>query len=117
MQDGYLEKLINEDIKKEKESNEDLGVKFTDWRNHTIYKNKELNKWTCRLCNSNFKERASHKKSMKHKMLYNDFEIKRYEYVRIQIIKREKERDEYIKQEKEKREMNMLNYYNKNKNN
>ena len=59
-----------------------LGVKFTDWRNNTIYKNEELKKWSCRLCNKTFINKTSHKKGLKHKTLYNDFEIKRYEYIR-----------------------------------
>jgi len=59
-----------------------LGVKFTDWKKQTIYKNEELNKWSCRLCNKTFNDKTLHKKGLKHKILYNDFEIKRYEYTR-----------------------------------
>ena len=60
-----------------------LGVNFNDWWNHTIYKDEELNKYTCRLCKSTFKHKTIHKKGLKHNMLYNDFEIKRYDYVRF----------------------------------
>jgi len=84
-----------------------LGVKFTDWRNDTIYNNGELNKkWTCRLCNKNFRAKGQHIKRLDHKTLYSDFEDKRYDYVRSECIKKEKERDEYIKQEKKKKNKN-----------
>ena len=62
-----------------------LGVNFNDWRNHTIYKDEELNKYTCRLCNKTFNicYKNRHKKTRLHKKLYDDFEDKRYDYVRF----------------------------------
>lgn len=60
--------------------NEYLGVCFDDWRNHTIYKI-ETKKYMCRLCNKTVTQQSEHKKTQKHKKLYDLFEDKRYDYI------------------------------------
>ena len=57
-----------------------VGVSFDDWKNQTIYKI-ESNKFKCRLCNKTVTQQSEHKKTQKHKILYDYYENKRYDYI------------------------------------
>ena len=56
------------------------GVNFRDWRNGTMYRLQDK-RWKCRLCQKIVVDKNGHKKSQKHKFIYDQFENKRYEYL------------------------------------
>jgi len=72
-----------------------LGVDFKEWRNIIIkseyeYRKKPVKGFYCQLCKDNFKNKTSHKKSWKHKVNWNNYEEKRYDYI---LKERENERE------------------------